>query len=98
MKWKHLFWIIPLCLIIGGFISLKLLSGLIDFTMVNLTERTLDDLIEYKNKTYMVCGYSASCPSNHIERWIGGECIECRPKNPMFDYAPINFSEICKIR
>ena len=96
MNVKHLWWIIPLILIIGGIASLKLLSGLLDYTFMNLAELTARQLLEYKNKTYMVCGYSASCPADHITKFIGGQCLECRPSNPDFEYTKFNLTDICK--
>jgi hypothetical protein len=96
MNAKHLWWIIPLLLIVGGIASINLFSGLIDYTFVNLAEIAGKQLIEYKNKTYIVCGYAASCPADHIEKFIGGQCLECRPSNPDFEYTPFNITKMCE--
>jgi hypothetical protein len=96
MNAKHLWWIIPLTLIIGGILGLKLLSGLLDYTMTHVAIQMGEKLVEYENKTYMVCGYLARCPSDHTASVIGFDCLECRPKNPDFQYTPFNMTEICR--
>jgi hypothetical protein len=44
MNWKHLFWIVPLCLILGGFVALKTMSEIIDWTAWELTVKAVSKL------------------------------------------------------
>jgi hypothetical protein len=46
MNWKHLLWIIPLCLILGGYLGLRLFGGLLDFTMTELASKAGEKLID----------------------------------------------------
>jgi len=49
MRKKHLWWIIPLCLIVGGLVALKLLSGLLNYTGMEMSRLCMIELGKYKN-------------------------------------------------
>jgi len=46
MNWKHLIWIIPICLLIGAFLFNFAFSWLFNFTMNAATEKAFDKLEE----------------------------------------------------
>jgi hypothetical protein len=39
MNWKHLLWIIPLVILATGFIELRVIDKLLDYTSINVMER-----------------------------------------------------------
>lgn len=96
MNNKHLWWIIPTLIIISVFFSLYLFQWGVDTTMMELTKEVTYQLQDYKNKTYIICGYASECPSDHIARQLSGQCMECRPHSPFYNYTPFNMTEICR--
>jgi hypothetical protein len=46
MNWKHLFWIIPMSLVLGGFITLKTIDWWLDESMIYLTEKATEKLYD----------------------------------------------------
>lgn len=58
MNNKHLWWIIPIALIVGGYLGIKLLNGLMDWTAWQLTEQCTIKLAECMNVSYTPINWS----------------------------------------
>jgi hypothetical protein len=83
MNWKHLFWIIPLSLIIGGWLGLIFFNSLLDFTGINISakcvEKLQDSYLAWEEKTDYSNATRIFYNGQYCYMWLGK--IICPQRN-----------------
>ena len=87
MNWKHLLWIIPISLLLGGIISVRFIDSMLSLVQVEImekaAERVADCVIAWEetplsdNRTYYgtelcyIVNNSTVCPKRNISKFYG---------------------------